>query len=208
MKLKNIYLIVGQSGSGKDTITDIICKEYGLKKVISFTTRPPRNKSEIGKSHLFVTKAEFDALENKVAYTFYNNHEYCATSAQVDECDLYIIDPKGVKYLKQTYTGGKGVKVIYIESCYSSRYERMKARAMTSNRDMTELQAVNTALDRVNNDVSDFYEYEHNICPVDYRVSNNDNINTPQEVADKIFGFIMKCENGDVDNSNGERREN
>lgn len=28
--MNNIYLIVGRSGSGKDTVVDYLCKHYGL----------------------------------------------------------------------------------------------------------------------------------------------------------------------------------
>lgn len=50
--MHNIYLIVGRSGSGKDTVVDYLCKHYGYKRIVSYTTRPPRNAQD---KHIFVT---------------------------------------------------------------------------------------------------------------------------------------------------------
>ena len=107
--MNNIYLIVGRSGSGKDTVVDYLCKHYGYKRIVSYTTRPPRNAQD---KHIFVTDEEFDRLKNIVAYTEYNGYRYCATAEQVEDADLYIIDPAGVEYFKRLYKGNKGVKVI------------------------------------------------------------------------------------------------
>ena len=103
--MKNIYLLIGRSGSGKSTVADILEKKYGWKVLQSYTTRQPRFDGETG--HTFVSKEEFDKLEDKCAYTLFAGNEYCATSQQVDESDVYVIDPAGVEYFMQKYTGHK-----------------------------------------------------------------------------------------------------
>jgi guanylate kinase len=50
--MQNIYLIVGRSGFGKDTVVDCLCERYGYKRIISYTTRPRRNEQD---KHIFVT---------------------------------------------------------------------------------------------------------------------------------------------------------
>lgn len=117
-----LILIVGKSGSGKSTLQNILVRKYGFKDVQSYTTRPKRFDNETG--HIFVTKEEFDALENKVAYTEFNGYEYCATKEQLDKSNIYIIDPKGIEILKQNYDG-KFLFIVYLNADENTCRERM-----------------------------------------------------------------------------------
>lgn len=186
--MKNIFLIVGCSGSGKTTIVEQLEQRYGLKSIQSYTTRPKRYETETG--HIFVTDEEFDKLTDFVGYTEFGNPKkrYCATSAQVETHDLYVIDPKGVDYFRGCYKGNKGVKVIYIHADTQVRYHRMVNRAQ----DKTHIQAVDAALNRIQNDVVEFYDYIHNKADQDYTVDNNsDNLDV---VVDKVYQYICNCE--------------
>ena len=189
--MNNIYLIVGASGAGKTLLTETLEQEYGYKSIQSYTTRKPRYDGE--KGHTFVTNEEFDKLTDMVAYTEFCGHRYCATSQQVDENDLYVIDPKGIEFFKNNYNGNKGIKIIYIESSTSTRYERMCKRHQ-KNGD-SRLKASEKALERIENDVVEFYGFIHHIVKVDLTVKNNynDNVN---DIVDKIVEFINECEGG------------
>ena len=125
-KTKGIYLIVGKSGSGKTSIVEALEKEYGFKSVQSYTTRPKRSENETG--HIFVTESEMPPKEKMVAYTKFNGYHYWATSEQVDNADLYVIDPAGIEFFKKNYKGNKKVKIVEI---YASPYicqQRMEKR--------------------------------------------------------------------------------
>ena len=126
MKDKYIVLIVGESGSGKSTICDELTKRYGLKQVKSYTTRPRRSENEDG--HTFISEKEFEKLENICAYTYFDKHRYCATKEQVDNSDLYIIDPYGVEYFMEHYNGYKIPMVVYIHADKCIRRHRMEKR--------------------------------------------------------------------------------
>ena len=126
MKDKYIVLIVGESGSGKSTICDELTKSYGLKQVKSYTTRPRRSANEDG--HTFISNDEFSKLENVCAYTYFDNHHYCATKEQVDNADLYIIDPYGIRYFIDKYNGRKIPMVVYIHADNHIRRKRMEKR--------------------------------------------------------------------------------
>ena len=54
--MKNCYLIVGQSGSGKTTIMTTLEEKYELKSIQSYTTRPKRSDGETG--HIFISDEE------------------------------------------------------------------------------------------------------------------------------------------------------
>ena len=72
--MKNLYLIVGASGSGKTTVANVLEEKYGYKQLQSYTTRPMRTENEI--SHTFVNDAFFDQLTDFIGYTSYGNYRY------------------------------------------------------------------------------------------------------------------------------------
>lgn len=187
--MKSIYLIVGASGSGKTAITEKLEELYHLKSIQSYTTRPPRYDGETG--HTFISNEEFDELTDMIAYTEFAGNRYCATSEQVENNDLYVIDPNGADFFLKAYKGKKTPKIIYIDSDLNVRYERMVKRA--EEKGDTFITAVDKALSRIKIDVVEFYDYTHNKAHVDFTVDNNKNDNLIQ-VVDKIYDYICDCE--------------
>lgn len=177
---KNFYIMAGKSGSGKDSISDVLCKEYGLKKVISYTTRPKRKNED--NTHIFVSKATFDTFRNDlVAYTLFNGNEYGATHQQVGECDLYILDKKGIEYFIDSYKGDKTFKIIYINVDESDCKARMLMRGDNKH----------DILKRVENDRIEFEGVEKY---ADF-IAVNDNFN---DCVENIWKYIQKCESEGV----------
>lgn len=125
---KYLYLIVGESGTGKDTVVNLIRKYGGLTRVKSYTTRPSRNTKEDKLSHIFVDVMTKDDFSNAVAHTYYNGHDYWVTQSQLDKSDLYIIDPSGVDYFKEHYKGERPFKIINLYVDEQERINRMKSR--------------------------------------------------------------------------------
>ena len=107
-----LYLIVGKSGSGKDTVINKVCELFNYTKVISYTTRPMRTPDE--NTHIFVTDKDFNTAKDIVAYTRFNNYRYWATQEQCENNDFYIIDPAGINYFKSHYHGKKKIIIIVI----------------------------------------------------------------------------------------------
>ena len=127
MSLNNyIFCLMGKSGSGKTTIADKLFDKYGYTQIASYTTRPPRTENDT--DHIFISKEEYDALTDKVAYTCFQNNYYCATKEQVDNANLYVIDPFGVEQLKQLYDGEKQIVSIYIDTPMDICLNRMRKR--------------------------------------------------------------------------------
>ena len=184
-----IFLIVGCSGSGKTTITEQLEQKYGLKSIQSYTTRPKRYEDESG--HIFVSDEEFDKLTDMVAYTEFAGNRYCAIAEQVENNDLYIIDPKGVDFFMKAYKGSKTPKIIFISSNLTTRYERMVKRAETKGKSHQE--AIESSLTRIVNDAEEFYDYIQGQAWIDYVCKNNSN-DKLEDVVDKIFDHISSCE--------------
>lgn len=99
-----ILCIVGQSGSGKSTVSDYISDMYGWRLIESRTTRPPRTPDETG--HTFVSEEEFDSYDKDemIAYTTFGIAKYCCLKQDVHLRSLYVIDEFGLCYLKYHFS--------------------------------------------------------------------------------------------------------
>ena len=123
---KPLFLFVGKSASGKTTIADMLENQYGLVQTRYYTTRPPRYEDEI--AHTFITDEEFDQLEDIVAYTEYNGFRYCATSEQIDNVSIYVVDVPGVTTLLDKYKTERPVVIFYFDTSVCTRIDRMMER--------------------------------------------------------------------------------
>lgn len=126
-KLKDIIVcLIGESGCGKTTIAEKLNKEYGYVTLESYTTRQKRLEDEIG--HIFISEEKYNLLPNKVATTYFDGSYYCATKEQIENSDIYIVDPPGFKQLKELYKGSKKIVSIYISVPMDIRLDRMRRR--------------------------------------------------------------------------------
>ena len=62
--MENLTILVGCSASGKDTVMNRLIKEFDVKPVISYTTRPIRDCEQEGREYHFVTEEEFERMKN------------------------------------------------------------------------------------------------------------------------------------------------
>ena len=128
---KNIYLIMGASGSGKNYLASLLEEKYGHKRVISCTSRKPRQGEPSGAYH-FMTREDIDNSADMIAVAEYCGNLYGAILSEVNESSLYIIEPEGVLLLKSVPCGVKPVKVIYLMSNESSVTDNMSSRGDSS----------------------------------------------------------------------------
>jgi len=133
--LKNLYCIIGQSGSGKDTLANNLQEKCGYKKVLSYTTRPARENDKTDEfSHVFTTIAQYqkDVSDNEIiAETYFDGKYYWVTKKMVDDADIYIVDPKGLKDLRKQYTS-RPIVAIYLWTRPETRMKRMRKRGDSS----------------------------------------------------------------------------
>ena len=109
-----IYLIAGRTGAGKDHLVRLL-KDKGLKSVLSYATRPKRYENE--NTHIFISDEEATRFpeEDKVAKTKIGGYEYFATRQQVEECDIYVIDPDGIEVLTKNMPN-TAFHVVYVRA--------------------------------------------------------------------------------------------
>lgn len=67
--MKNLFIIMGKSGSGKDTLVNSLLSDKEISNklynIIPYTTREKRENEEDGKEYHFTTKKELKTLINK-----------------------------------------------------------------------------------------------------------------------------------------------
>lgn len=125
-----LVFVLGQSGSGKDTIVDLACELGDYRKVRSYTTRPPRDNE--GDTHIFITEEEYDVLEPlMIAKTEFDGYRYGATQEQLNDSDFYILDADGYNSLDFSALTYPYITV-FVQADEETCRRRMKQRGDTA----------------------------------------------------------------------------
>lgn len=130
-----LITVAGRNSAGKSLIAKKVAEALGLNVVKSYATRKPRPE-ELQKGlencdHIFVSDEEYDKLENITAETEINGARYCTTQEILDNSDIYVIDPKGIKDLKERCGSRYKILQFYIYADADKRAARFVARGET-----------------------------------------------------------------------------
>lgn len=186
--MKNLILVIGRSGSGKDTLVRHAQEVFGAKSIPSYTDRPMRPTETEGVEHTFLTKEQFTELmdrERVFAYTKIGDtgYRYCTTVEMLSAIDadtvFYVIDPSGY-YFCARYQYQFNTKVIYVSTDADRRRERADAR----NGDST------TWLKRCDDEDAQFTEFEKR-QPWDALVDNSGDLETSKELFVEIVRSLI-----------------
>lgn len=182
LDMAKIYVVMGKSATGKDTIYKLLLenKELNLKNVITYTTRPIREGEVDGVEYFFNTVEEFDKLKNDnkvVESRCYNTihgpwYYYMVNDGQINlESDsnyLMIGTLESYAQIREYY--GKDVVIpIYIEIEDGERLTRALEREKTQNEPKYA-----EMCRRFLADVSDFSEENLEKNEINKRYINND----------------------------------
>ncbi|MBR4808351.1 MAG: guanylate kinase [Lachnospiraceae bacterium] len=131
-----IFYLMGKSSSGKDTLYKKLNEEnrYGLKSIVSYTTRPIRGGEQDGREYHFVSVDAFERMKDtgKVSeYRSYNTvhgiwYYFLADDGQIDlenESYLLIGTLEGYESLV-SYFGKDRIVPIYLEVDDGIRLQR------------------------------------------------------------------------------------
>lgn len=136
MRENKLYVLVGKSGVGKDTIYQAIRKDLGLLPVVSTTSRPRRPEEREGVEYYFVSTDVFlqkreqgDFIESRSYNTIQNGKEavwyYGITKQAIDLSKgnhIAIVDLNGLEKLKEAF--GDTVVAIYLKADEKEREKR------------------------------------------------------------------------------------
>ena len=135
-----IYIIVGKSATGKDTIYQRLAKEMKneLKEIVMYSTRPIRNGEKDGREYYFVNEEAFlqlqrdgKVIEERSYDTVYGKWRYFTVNdGQIDlRKSNYIMIGTLETYVQiKKYFGADSVVPIYIDVETGERLARALSR--------------------------------------------------------------------------------
>jgi len=101
-------VLIGASASGKSTLqTMLIKREPCFKKVVTYTTRPPRDGEVNGVDYHYITNEEFDKLVNEGFFAEHNSYRewsYGTPKHELmndNENHVIVLTPAGYRELKK-----------------------------------------------------------------------------------------------------------
>jgi guanylate kinase len=121
-----IIAIVGASGSGKTYLSKLLQNELNVFLIVSYTTRPVREGEIEGIDHYYIATAHRFSRSQMLSYTRFAEYEYFALEEQVPpqtHC-AYVVDERGLKYLKETKSHKFNIVSIRVESTTDTLVER------------------------------------------------------------------------------------
>lgn len=173
--------LIGESASGKSTIQDILCSdEYGLfKKLVTYTTRPPRPNEEYGVHYYFV--AEKDFIEKEESGFFaesasYRDWHYGTAKKDCTDDKVAVVTPHGFRQLKKN-------KDLSITSFY--------IKVPRKDRLMKNLERGDNIEEAYRRSLSDVGMFDGIEDEVDFVIENPHYEITPEFMAKKVF-FMYK----------------
>lgn len=130
MTKKKIIVLVGPSGSGKTSIGEVLTKR-GIPRLVTTTTRPPRESEKNGVDYYFRDFSEVE-MDEFVEQTVYNGNRYGLTRAEVnsmlEKFDVVHVslDRHGAEAVKEVYP--KEAFVIFVPISEEEMIRRMQLR--------------------------------------------------------------------------------
>ena len=130
-----VICLVGQIASGKTTLARYL-EQNGFERIVTYTTRPPREGESDGKDYIFLPESDFiERLEEGffAEHTDYNaefGHVYYGTSKESLETpgDIHkviVLNPAGIMALKEARYD---IFVVYLDFDQETLMRRALAR--------------------------------------------------------------------------------
>lgn len=99
-----MVVIVGESASGKTSVAKYLENHYGYERIVTYTTRSPREGEVDGVDYHFISDDEFDELYRKDFFAetaMYNG--WCYGSAKEDYIGnkIAVLTPRGLRAVRK-----------------------------------------------------------------------------------------------------------
>ena len=123
-----IIALLGASGSGKSTIENELATHHGFEKIVSYTTRKPRDNEENGKDYYFIDNDTFREIMNRdlfAEHDEYSQNRLYGTlkSDYVDGNKVVVLTPNGLRQLKKNCPN-ENILTVLVEASLGTRVKR------------------------------------------------------------------------------------
>lgn len=184
--LGKIFVFVGKTASGKDTITKEIVKKQDVKKIITYTTREPREGEVDGIDYHFVDDETFEKEDFVCEESYYiigegyRKYGVKQSDLTTENNVVIILTPSGYRELKGKF--GDRVVGYYIMAPRKERQVRYE------NRELSNKNAHDEFMRRSETDDKDFDEFEFEVENIVMNINLRKAI---ESVQDSIFTEII-----------------
>lgn len=99
-----MIVLVGESASGKSSIEKFLVNNYEYKKVVSYTTRSPRQNEVDGVDYHFISVGEFLNLKEQGFFAetaIYNNWYYGTAKEDCTDDKIAVLTPHGLRQISK-----------------------------------------------------------------------------------------------------------
>lgn len=176
--MTRIIALVGEAGTGKDTLLHEAVKQYPdrLNEIVSCTTRPPREGEVDGKNYYFMGVMEFDKKvdsQDMLESTMFNGWFYGTSKASLsaDKVNIGVFNPCGIYNLAKK----KDIELIIFRVNCSSKERLLRQLNREKDPDVDEI------VRRYGTDKNDFAIFD----AWDHPVINLNN-NSQEDIARNI----------------------
>ncbi|KRL10782.1 guanylate kinase [Schleiferilactobacillus perolens] len=107
-KRNELWIITGAAGTGKNTVSEYLHTQYGIPRVLTHTTRPPRPGEADGVSYYFETPESF-ATKHLIEQVTYDGHQYGSSREALQKAwerhriVSLVLDTEGAKSYIRTF---------------------------------------------------------------------------------------------------------
>ena len=126
-----LVVITGISGSGKDTLGSYL-SEYGITKLVSYTTREIREGETDGVDYHFLNMGEYENLNkaNNVQYAgnYYSFSEEDIVALSGDTYKYSVVNQNGLEYFKENVSN---IIHVHMKVSIEDAVKRMEQRGDT-----------------------------------------------------------------------------
>lgn len=99
-----MIVLVGESASGKSSIEKNLVEHYGYKKIVSYTTRQPRQGEVDGVDYYFISTEHFIELKEQRFFAetaIYNNWYYGTAKEDCTNDKVAVLTPHGLRQISK-----------------------------------------------------------------------------------------------------------
>lgn len=174
-----MIILVGESACGKSCVEKILHDKYGMDKVVSYTTRPPRENEVTGVDYNFIEMNDFIEMGDNnqfVEIGAYRGWFYGSTRDQYKDETIAVLTPHGLRCMKKAYPD-EHIFSVHINIPRKDRLIKMLEREPLKD-------DVEECCRRSQNDCGQFDGIDDEVSLV---IDNSGYKKTSEELADEIY---------------------
>lgn len=174
-----MIVLIGESASGKSSIEKYLVDNCGYNKIVSYTTRQPREGEVNGVDYHFITKSQFRRLKEQDFFAetaIYNDWYYGVAKRDCTDDKVAVLTPHGLRQVSK-------IKEINVTSFYINVPRRDRLIKILQRGDNIE--------ESYRRNLSDVGQFDGVWDEVDYVINNNGYNKSIAEMSKEILYLIL-----------------